>query len=79
MRAVKNRFGASNEIGVFEMKENGLSEVLNPSELFLSQRSTNVSGSVVVPCLEGSRPILVEIQALVSHTNLAVPEGLLSE
>jgi DNA repair protein RadA/Sms len=73
LRAVKNRFGASNEIGVFEMKEYGLSEVFNPSELFLSQRSTNVSGSVVVPCLEGSRPILVEIQALVSHTNLAVP------
>lgn len=73
LRAVKNRFGASNEIGVFEMKESGLSEVFNPSELFLSQRSKNVSGSVVVPCLEGSRPILVEIQALVSHTNLAVP------
>jgi DNA repair protein RadA/Sms len=73
LRAVKNRFGASNEIGVFEMKEHGLSEVFNPSELFLSQRSTNVSGSVVVPCLEGSRPILVELQALVSHTNLAVP------
>jgi DNA repair protein RadA/Sms len=73
LRAVKNRFGASNEIGVFEMKEYGLSEVINPSELFLSQRSTNVAGSVVVPCLEGSRPILVEIQALVSHTNLAVP------
>ena len=73
LRAVKNRFGASNEIGVFEMKEYGLAEVMNPSELFLSQRSTNVSGSVVVPCLEGSRPILVEIQALVSHTNLAVP------
>jgi len=73
LRAVKNRFGASNEIGVFEMQEGGLSEVINPSELFLSQRSKNVSGSVVVPCMEGSRPILVEIQALVSNTNLAIP------
>jgi DNA repair protein RadA/Sms len=73
LRTVKNRFGASNEIGVFEMNEEGLSEVFNPSEFFLSQRSMNVSGSVVVPSMEGSRPILVEIQALVSHTNLAVP------
>ena len=73
LRAVKNRFGASNEIGVFEMKDFGLSEVFNPSEVFLTQRSMNVSGSVVVPCMEGSRPILVEIQALVSPTNLAVP------
>ncbi len=73
LRAVKNRFGSSNEIGVFEMKERGLSEVLNPSQLFLSQRSVDVAGSVVVPCMEGSRPLLVEIQALVSHTNLAIP------
>jgi DNA repair protein RadA/Sms len=73
LRTVKNRFGSANEIGVFEMNEEGLSEVFNPSELFLSQRSMNVSGSVVVPSMEGSRPILVEIQALVSHTNLAVP------
>jgi DNA repair protein RadA/Sms len=73
LRTVKNRFGSSNEIGVFEMNEEGLSEVFNPSELFLSQRSMNVSGSVVVPSMEGTRPILVEIQALVSHTNLAVP------
>lgn len=73
LRAVKNRFGPSNEIGVFEMHEDGLSEVFNPSEFFLSQRSMNVSGSVIVPSMEGSRPILVEIQALVSHTNLAVP------
>jgi len=73
LRTVKNRFGSSNEIGVFEMNEEGLSEVFNPSELFLSQRSMNVSGSVIVPSMEGTRPILVEIQALVSHTNLAVP------
>lgn len=73
LRAVKNRFGSSNEIGVFEMKESGLAEVFNPSELFLTHRSLDVSGSVVVPCMEGTRPLLVEIQALVSATNLAVP------
>jgi len=73
LRAVKNRFGSSNEIGVFEMKDHGLAEVLNPSELFLSQRPVDVSGSVVVPCMEGTRPLLVEIQALVSATNLAMP------
>lgn len=73
LRAVKNRFGSANEIGVFEMKDFGLSEVINPSEIFLNQRSVDVSGSAVVPCMEGSRPILVEIQALVSPTNLAVP------
>ena len=73
LRAVKNRFGSSNEIGVFEMKDFGLSEVFNPSEIFLTQRTMDISGSVVVPCMEGSRPILVEIQALVSPTNLGVP------
>jgi len=73
LRAVKNRFGSSNEIGVFEMKDHGLAEVLNPSELFLSQRPVDVSGSVVVPCMEGTRPLLVEIQALVSATNLPMP------
>lgn len=73
LRAVKNRFGASNEIGVFEMKNCGLTEVFNPSEIFLTQRSMDVSGSVVVSCIEGSRPLLVEIQALVSPTNLGVP------
>ncbi len=73
LRAVKNRFGASNEIGVFEMKDSGLQEVFNPSEIFLTQRSIDVSGSVVVSCMEGSRPLLVEIQALVSPTNLGVP------
>jgi len=73
LRAVKNRFGASNEIGVFEKKDSGLQEVFNPSEIFLTQRSIDVSGSVVVSCMEGSRPLLVEIQALVSPTNLGVP------
>ncbi|MFH2011258.1 MAG: DNA repair protein RadA [Pseudomonadota bacterium] len=73
LRAVKNRYGSTNEIGVFEMKDSGLEEVLNPSELFLSERPINVSGSVVVSSIEGSRPILVELQALVSQTGFAVP------
>ncbi|MBU49215.1 MAG: DNA repair protein RadA [Deltaproteobacteria bacterium] len=65
LRAVKNRFGSTNEIGVFEMKENGLVEVGNPSSLFLDQRPVGAAGSVVSVCLEGSRPLLVEVQALV--------------
>lgn len=73
LRAVKNRFGSTNEIGVFEMYESGLKEVKSPSEIFLSERPTNASGSVVVPSLEGTRPILVEIQALVSPCNFGVP------
>ncbi|MBM3255515.1 MAG: DNA repair protein RadA [Candidatus Omnitrophica bacterium] len=66
LRAVKNRFGSTNEIGVFQMGSAGLEEVKNPSEIFLSERPKDVSGSVVVSILEGSRPLLVEIQALVS-------------
>jgi DNA repair protein RadA/Sms len=73
LRAVKNRFGSTNEIGVFEMQDSGLQEVKNPSEIFLSERPLNASGSVVVPSLEGTRPILVEIQALVSPCNFGVP------
>jgi DNA repair protein RadA/Sms len=73
LRAVKNRFGSTNEIGVFEMKEGGLCEVKNPSELFLSERPMGVSGSVVVATLEGSRPLLVELQALVSASPLGMP------
>ncbi len=73
LRAVKNRYGSTNEIGVFEMKDSGLSEVLNPSEFFLSERSQMTSGSVVVPSLGGSRPILIEIQALVVSSNFGVP------
>jgi len=69
LRAVKNRFGSTNEIGVFEMDSAGLKEVSNPSEIFLSERSKDISGSVVVPIVEGSRPLLVEIQALVSKTS----------
>jgi DNA repair protein RadA/Sms len=73
LRAVKNRFGSTNEIGVFEMHESGLEEVKSPSEMFLSERPANASGSVVVPSLEGTRPILVEIQGLVSHCSFGVP------
>lgn len=69
LRAVKNRFGSTNEIGVFEMGAEGLADVKNPSEIFLSQRPKDVSGSVVCSVLEGSRPLLVEIQALVSKSS----------
>lgn len=70
LRTVKNRFGSTNEIGVFEMKEEGLVEVKNPSEIFLAERPLDEPGSVVLSSVEGSRPILVEVQALVSPTNL---------
>ena len=73
LRAVKNRFGSTNEIGVFEMQERGLAEVSNPSQVFLAERSTNVPGSVVISTLEGTRPILVELQALVTPSSLALP------
>ncbi|PLX74505.1 MAG: DNA repair protein RadA, partial [Desulfuromonas sp.] len=73
LRAVKNRFGSTNEIGVFEMKDVGLSEVPNPSELFLAERPEEAAGSIVVPAMEGTRPILVELQALVSGTAFGNP------
>jgi len=73
LRAVKNRFGSTNEIGVFEMKENGLAEVANPSEIFLAERPADATGSVVVSSLEGSRPILAELQALVAPSKLTMP------
>jgi DNA repair protein RadA/Sms len=73
LRCVKNRFGSTNEIGVFEMKEQGLIEVENPSLVFLSQRGGEAIGSVVVPVLEGSRPLLVEIQALTNPTSFGLP------
>jgi DNA repair protein RadA/Sms len=66
LRAVKNRYGSTNEIGVFEMQESGLKEVNNPSEIFLSERPIGASGSVVTPSIEGTRPILVEIQACIT-------------
>jgi DNA repair protein RadA/Sms len=74
LRAVKNRFGSTNEIGVFEMCESGLREVANPSELFLAERPEKNAGSVVVPALEGTRPILVELQALVSGSSFGTPQ-----
>lgn len=73
LRAVKNRFGSTNEIGVFEMKQEGLCEVANPSELFLAERPLDAAGSVVTASLEGSRPLLVELQALVTQSSFAVP------
>ncbi|MBW2591885.1 MAG: DNA repair protein RadA [Deltaproteobacteria bacterium] len=73
LRAVKNRFGSTNEIGVFEMKENGLDEVANPSAVFLAERPDSAPGSVVTASMEGTRPILVELQALVSSTSLGTP------
>jgi DNA repair protein RadA/Sms len=73
LRAVKNRFGSTHEIGVFEMKDTGLVEVSSPSEYFLSERTPSATGSVVVPSIEGSRPILIEIQALVIPTNFGYP------
>lgn len=73
IRAVKNRFGATNEIGVFEMCKEGLRQVLNPSEYMLSGRPQGEPGSVVACLMEGTRPVLVEIQALVCHTNFGMP------
>ncbi|HZY10723.1 MAG TPA: DNA repair protein RadA [Bacteroidota bacterium] len=74
LRSIKNRFGSTNEIGVFEMRDSGLREVKNPSEVFLSERSPDSSGSTVVPSVEGTRPILIEVQALVTPTNYGVPQ-----
>lgn len=73
LRAVKNRFGSTNEIGVFEMRREGLAEVKNPSEYMLSGRPEHASGSVVACSIEGTRPILIEIQALVCHSNFGMP------
>jgi DNA repair protein RadA/Sms len=73
LRTVKNRFGSTNEIGVFEMTDAGLHQIENPSELFLSERPSDVAGSVVAASMEGTRPMLVEVQALVSPTNFGVP------
>lgn len=73
LRAVKNRFGSTNELGVFEMKESGLVEVLNPSEIFLEERAKGASGSTVVASLEGTRTLMVEIQALITPTSFGNP------
>jgi DNA repair protein RadA/Sms len=73
LRAVKNRFGSTNEIGVFEMRDTGLAPVENPSEIFLAERPVGVAGSVVTASIEGTRPILVELQALVTPTAFGMP------
>ena len=73
LRAVKNRFGSTNEIGVFEMAEGGLVEVKNPSGFFLAERPVEAPGSVVVSSLEGTRPVLLELQALVAHAAIGTP------
>ena len=74
LRSVKNRFGAINEVGIFLMSSKGLQEVKNPSELFLEERTKNVAGTAIYASLEGTRPILVEVQALVSPANFGTPQ-----
>ena len=74
LRAVKNRFGSTNEIGMFEMKQEGMCEVTNPSDILITERDDNPSGSCIVASVEGSRPILVELQALTSQTVFGVPK-----
>jgi DNA repair protein RadA/Sms len=73
LRSVKNRFGATSEVGVFEMRQEGLVEVANPSEAFLAERMVNVPGSSIAVTMEGTRPLLVEVQALASHTSFGNP------
>lgn len=74
LRSIKNRFGSTNEIGIFKMTENGLREVKNPSEVFLSQRNYGASGCVISSSIEGTRPILIEVQALVTETSYGFPQ-----
>jgi len=74
LRAQKNRFGNTNEIGIFEMHEDGLTEVKNPSQIFLSERNEEITGAVVTASIEGSRPLLLEVQALVTPTNFGNPQ-----
>ncbi|WP_010095810.1 DNA repair protein RadA [Ornithinibacillus scapharcae] len=76
LRGVKNRFGSTNEMGIFEMKEEGLREVKNPSEIFLEERSKGAAGSTVVASMEGTRPVLVEIQALISPSSFGNPRRM---
>ncbi|MCO7127477.1 DNA repair protein RadA [Sporolactobacillus shoreicorticis] len=76
LRAVKNRFGSTNEMGVFEMKEGGLVEVANPSEIFLQERAKGAAGSAVTASIEGTRPLLVEVQALVTPTSFGNPRRM---
>jgi DNA repair protein RadA/Sms len=74
LRALKNRFGSTNEIGIFEMHEDGLTEVKNPSKVFLSEREKEISGSAITASIEGTRPILLEVQALVTPSNFGNPQ-----
>ncbi len=74
LRSAKNRFGATHEVGIFQMDEKGLKEVVNPSEMFLAERSINIPGTTIYPSLEGTRPILVEVQALVTNANYGNPQ-----
>lgn len=76
LRTVKNRFGSTDEVGVFLMRDSGMEEITNPSEIFLSDHQDNVTGSTVVVSMQGARPILVEIQALVTPTSLAIPRRI---
>ncbi|WP_164670653.1 DNA repair protein RadA [Virgibacillus doumboii] len=76
LRGVKNRFGSTHEMGIFEMKEEGLREVMNPSEIFLEERSQGAAGSTVVASMEGTRPVLVEIQALISPSSFGNPRRM---
>ncbi|NEX11901.1 MAG: DNA repair protein RadA [Prosthecochloris sp.] len=78
IRSVKNRFGSTNEIGVFRMDEHGLEEVTNPSEFFIADRSADVPGNAVIAAIEGTRALLVEVQALVSKTNYSMPQRISS-
>ncbi|MBV7332261.1 DNA repair protein RadA [Chloroflexi bacterium TSY] len=73
LRSIKNRFGSTNEVGIFEMSERGMVEVTNPSEMFLAERLPNASGSAIAVSMEGTRPLLVEVQALSSHTSFSQP------
>ena len=73
LRGVKNRFGSTNEIGMFEMKEEGMTEILNPSDILISEREDNPAGSCIVSCMEGTRPILVELQALTTQSIFGYP------
>ena len=78
LRAVKNRFGPTNEIGIFEMRNNGLREVSDPSEIFLSRTQNLISGSSIISCIEGTRALLVEVQALVTRSSFGTPERKVS-
>lgn len=73
LRGVKNRFGSTNEIGMFEMQGEGMQEIMNPSDILISEKSENPAGSVIVATMEGTRPLLVELQALTTQTVFGFP------